>query len=390
MGRQLGNAPCRWKGRAVSLVFWSCVLLVAFTYAGYPLCMLLLARIAPRPVAARADAALPMVSVVMPVHDAEAGVAAKLRNLLALDYPDERIEVLVACDGCSDGTADAARGIGDPRVRVLEFAQRRGKASCLNDAVASALGDVLLMVDVRQRIEPGALRALVAHLADPAVGVVGGQLRFEDPDTGFAASVDAYWRYESAIRQAEAASGSVVGVSGALYAMRRTLFRPLPAETVLDDVLVPMRVAAQGARVTWQPAAVAWDRASDSVSGERVRKVRTLAGNLQLVQLAPWLLHPGRNPLWFRFVGHKLLRLAAPWALLAMGLAALVLARGHAFYLACATAAVAGVALVALVPRVPTLAAVPPVRMLVAFVHMNLFAAQALFAFARGRRLHLW
>src|SRR5690606_19705419 len=278
----------------------------------------------------------------------------------------------------------------DPRVRVLEFAQRRGKASCLNDAVASALGDVLLMVDVRQRIEPGVLRALVAHLGDRAVGVVGGQLRFEDPDTGFAASVDAYWRYESAIRQAEAASGSVVGVSGALYAMRRTLFRPLPAETVLDDVLVPMQVAAQGARVTWQPAAVAWDRASDSVSGERVRKVRTLAGNLQLVQLAPWLLHPGRNPLWFRFVGHKLLRLAAPWALLAMGMAALVLARGHAFYLACAIAAVAGGALVALVPRVPTLAAGPPVRMLVAFVHMNLFAAQALFAFARGRRLHLW
>lgn len=374
----------------MSLLFWGCVALVAFTYAGYPLCVLLQARLMPRAVADGIAEPVPMVSVVMPVHDGEAMVAAKLRNLLALDYPGDRLEILVACDGCRDGTAGVARGIGDPRVRVLEFAARRGKASCLNDAVAVARGEVLLMVDVRQRLEPGALQALVAHLGDPAVGAVGGQLRFEDPATGFAASVDAYWRYESAIRMAEARSGSVVGLSGALYAMRRTLYRPLPPSTVLDDVLVPMQVAATGARVTWQPAAVAWDRASPSPSRERLRKVRTLAGNLQLVQLAPWLLDPRRNPLWFRFVGHKLLRLLAPWALLAMGVSAALMARDSVFFLGCAAAALAALAVVALAPRVPAMAALAPVRMLVAFVHMNLFAAQAALAFARGRGLHLW
>ena len=118
--------------------------------------------------------------------------------------------------------------------------------------------------------------------------------------------------------------------------------------------------------------------------------MRTLAGNLQLVQLAPWLLHPGRNPLWFRFLGHKLLRLVAPWALLAMMVAAFALAHGHAFYLACAVAAVAGIAVVALAPRIPAIAALLPVRMLVAFVHMNVFSAQAALAFLRGRGLHLW
>ena len=374
----------------MSVLFWGCVVLVVFTYAGYPACMLLLARIRPRGVAAGELRTLPTVSVVLPVHNGEAMVARKLHNLLALDYPADRIEVLVACDGCSDATAAVAREIADARVRVLEFPQRRGKASCLNDAVAAAGGEVLLMVDVRQRVEAAALRALVRHLADPAMGAVGGQLRFEDPGTGFAASVDAYWRYESAIRLAEARSGSVVGLSGALYAMRRSLYRPLPADTVLDDVLVPMQVAATGARVGWQPDAVAWDRASGSPSHERIRKVRTLAGNLQLVQLAPWLLHPGRNPLWFRFLGHKLLRLVAPWALLAMMVAAFALAHGHAFYLACAVAAVAGIAVVALAPRIPAIAALLPVRMLVAFVHMNVFSAQAALAFLRGRGLHLW
>ena len=374
----------------MTVVFWLCAALVVFTYAGYPLWMWLLSRLAPRPVRPNPDAAPPAVTVVLPVHDGAPMVQAKLRNLLALDYPTDRLEIVVACDGCSDASAALARGIGDPRVRVLEFTGRRGKAACLNDAVDAATGDVLLMVDVRQRIEPGALRALVAHLSDPAVGAVGGQLRFEDPGTGFAASVDAYWRYESAIRLAEARSGSVVGVSGALYALRRDLFRPLPADTVLDDVLVPMQVAAMGARVTWQPDAVAWDHASGSASGERVRKVRTLAGNLQLVQLAPWLLDPRRNPLWFRFLGHKLLRLAAPWAIALLCVASAVLARDHVFYLACTMAALVGIALVASAPHLPALAALAPVRMLVAFVHMNLFAAQAAFAFARGRGLHLW
>lgn len=374
----------------MAALFWSCAALVAFTYAGYPLWAWLRARLAPRPVRPDPDAALPTVTVVLPVHDGAGLVGAKLRNLLALDYPPALLDIVVACDGCGDATAEIARGIGDPRVRVLEFATRRGKASCLNDAVHAATGDVLLMVDVRQRVEPGALRALVAHLSDPAVGAVGGQLRFEDPATGFAASVDAYWRYESAIRLAEARSGSVVGVSGALYALRRRLYRPLPPETVLDDVLVPMQVAATGARVSWQPDAVAWDRASGSAAGERVRKVRTLAGNLQLVQLAPWLLDPRRNPLWFRFLGHKLLRLVAPWAIALLCLASALLAPRHAFYLACTLAAAVGFAVVATAPRLPRLAALAPVRMLVAFVHMNLFAAQAAFAFARGRGLHLW
>lgn len=372
----------------MSIIFWSCAALVAFTYAGYPAWVRVLARFWPQPVP-RASVT-PTVTAILCVHDGEARVGAKLKNLLAMAYPTALLDVVVVCDGCTDRTADACRAVGSPRVRVLEFAQRRGKAACLNDAVAAATGDILLMVDVRQRIEVEALGALVECLADPVVGVVGGELGFENPDTGFAASVDAYWRYEKAIRQAESRSGSVVGVSGALYAVRRELFVPLPVGTVLDDVLVPMQVVRAHRRVVFEPGARAWDHASATAGDERVRKVRTLAGNLQLVQLAPWLVNPLQNPIWFRFLCHKLLRLVAPWAMLLMLLAACALASRHPFYLACLVVAGLVVLVVAAAPALPRLAAWWPVRMLVAFVHMNLYSAQATVAFARRRTLHLW
>ncbi|MGY0557198.1 MULTISPECIES: glycosyltransferase family 2 protein [unclassified Lysobacter] len=372
----------------MSIVFWGCAALITFTYVGYPAWVHVLAKLRPQPVAR--SPITPTVTAIVCVYDGEKRVRAKLENLLSLDYPSALLDVVVVCDGCTDRTADACRAMDARRVQVLEFSRRRGKAACLNDAVAAASGDILLMVDVRQRIELLALRALVACLADPMVGAVGGELRFEHPGTGFAASVDAYWRYEKAIRHAESQAGSVVGVSGALYAVRRELFVPLPEGTVLDDVLVPMQVVRQRRRVVFEPGARAWDHASDSVADERRRKVRTLAGNLQLVQLAPWLANPLQNPIWFRFSCHKLLRLVAPWALLLMLVAVAALASQHPFYRACLVAAALVAVVVAAAPAVPRLASMWPVRLLVAFVHMNLYSAQATVAFVRRRTLHLW
>ena len=371
-----------------SELFAISALALVHVFAGYPLWVAALARWRPRPVQRRAWT--PRVTAVLAVHDGAAHVRAKLEGLLALDYPPGLLDIVVACDGCRDDTAARARALGDPRIRVLEFAERRGKAACLNDAVAEARGEVLLMTDVRQRLEPDALRQLVANLGDAQVGAVGGQLRLFDAHTGFARGIDAYWRYETLIRASESRSGSVIGVSGALYAMRRALFRPLPAGTVLDDVLVPMQVAAAGLRVVYEPAAVAWDGSSQQPREEQRRKIRTLAGNYQLVQLAPWLLLPWRNPLWFRFVSHKLLRLLAPWLLLALALSATLLATRHALFAATALGLLAALAAVVAGRLLPTLGGRRPVRLLTAFCYLNLFAAQALLAFARNRRLHLW
>lgn len=370
------------------VVFWTAAVLLAYTYAGYPLLVLAQARIRPRPVLR--GGSLPTVTAVMTVYNGAADLAAKLDNLAALDYPSDRLDVVVVCDGCVDASAEVGRRHRGRPVTVIGNSERRGKAACLNEAVAAATGEVLLMVDVRQRLEPDALRRLVACLDDPSVGIAAGELRFEDPDTGFAASVDAYWRYEKAIRLAESASGSAIGVSGALYAVRRALFPVVPAGTVLDDVYVPMHVLRAGYRVVLEEGAVAWDRPSSSSAQERGRKLRTLAGNFQLVSLAPWLLVPGRNPAWLRFVSHKLLRLLSPWLLLLLAAASLALAGRHWFYLLAAAGLAAFVVLVVLAGAAPPLAKLLPVRIAAAFAHMNLFAAQALFTWLGNRRLHLW
>ncbi|WP_297921921.1 glycosyltransferase family 2 protein [Metallibacterium sp.] len=373
---------------AMEALFWVSVVLLVYTYAGYPALVWLLARLRPRRVDRRVQT--PSVSVVMAVRNGAGELAAKLANLDLLDYPRAQVQIIVACDGCTDGSADVARGAGDARVQVLEFAARRGKAACLNDAVAAATGDVLLMTDVRQQFEPPALRALVANLADPLVGAAGGELQFRDADTGFAKSVDAYWRYEKFIRNAESRSGSTIGVTGAIYIMRRSLFTAIPAGTVLDDVLIPMQVARAGWRVVFEPAAVAWDWPSQEPAAERRRKVRTLAGNYQLVQLAPWLLAPWRNPLWLRFASHKLLRLLAPWLLLLMALSATVLAGQALIYAASLALLLASIAMTVMGRLLPTIGRWLPIRLTVAFFYMNLFAAQALVTFIGRRRLHLW
>ncbi|HUH54640.1 MAG TPA: glycosyltransferase family 2 protein [Rhodanobacter sp.] len=373
---------------ALELAFWGSALLLVHVFAGYPVCMWLMASLAPQPV--RKRDITPTVTIVIAVHDGAGEVDAKLANLNALDYPPQLLDIVIVCDGCGDDTAERCRRFGDPRLRVLEFAERRGKAACLNDGIAIATGEVLLLTDIRQRLAPVALRELTANLGDESVGAVSGELQLEDAQTGFARGVDAYWRYEKLIRHAESRAGSTVGVSGALYAMRRDLFRPLPAGTVLDDVLVPMQVVAAGKRVVFEPLALAWDRPSQHPAQEQKRKIRTLAGNYQLIQLAPWLLSPTGNPLWFRFVSHKLLRLLAPWLLLLFASSSAALASRHVIYAAAVLLLAVGVALVVAGKLRPTLGKLAPIRLLGAFFYLNLFAAQALVAFVRNRRLHLW
>ena len=365
---------------------------VAWTYAGYPLAIALAAKLSPKPLARR-NAVLPTVSVVVVAHDAAAALAAKLANLLALDYPADRIEFIVASDGSRDDTAALLRAQPDPRIRPMIHPSQRGKSACLADAVWAARGDVVVFTDVRQRLEPDAVRALVAALSDPRVGAVSGELRFAERAAGgnaYAASVGAYWRYEKWLRRNESASGSCIGVTGAIYAARRALLPAIPAGLVLDDVYVPMAIALSGARIVFEPAAIAWDEPSADAAAESRRKRRTLAGNYQLVAQCPALLDPIRNPLWLRFVSHKLMRLAAPWLLVAAFVANFALVDAAPGWAALFAAQVAAYAVAAAAIVVPRVRAFAPARLAATFVEMNAYAALALFDWLGGRNLHLW
>jgi cellulose synthase/poly-beta-1,6-N-acetylglucosamine synthase-like glycosyltransferase len=295
--------------------FWSAVGLIAYTYAGYPLWLWLRRRWRPLPAAAAPIE--PSLSIVMVVRNEERTLRAKLDNLLSLDYPAEKAQIVVVSDGSTDATeAILHQYAQSPRVQAVLNQLARGKASGLQDAARAATGDIVVFTDARQKIEPAAVRALVANFADPQVGCVSGQLMLGDPDAGEKSQgMGLYWRIEKSVRELESASGSVVGATGALYAVRRELVPVVPPETLLDDVYIPMEVARQGKRVMFEPAARAWDVPDLGAEREFARKVRTLSGNYQLLQLQPWLLSSA-NPIRFEFISHKLLRLVVPFALL--------------------------------------------------------------------------
>ncbi|MGA3105430.1 MAG: glycosyltransferase family 2 protein [Terriglobales bacterium] len=307
-------------------IFWFAASFVGYSYLGYPVWLWLRSRWSPRPV--RRSSATPSVSAVMVVRNEEAIIARKLDNLLTLDYPQDKLDVVVVSDGSSDGTAAVLTEFaGNSRVKTLLKPASQGKAAGLNDAIRLATGDVLLFTDARQQIDSGALRLLIENFADIEVGAASGELMLGDPTTGETGKgMGLYWRVEKKIRELESASGSVAGATGAIYCARRSLLAasPLPAGTILDDVLLPMQVARQGSRVIFDARARAWDSPDLGDGREFSRKVRTLTGNYQLLQIAPWLLR-AENPIRFEFMSHKLSRLAVPFALLALLIASVAL-----------------------------------------------------------------
>ena len=298
------------------------IAVIVYTYLGYPVLVTALARLAPRRVRAASDYE-PTVSICMAVYNGEKFIAAKLASLMALDYPKEKIEILVCSDGSTDKTARIVRELSrdDPRIRLVFTAARAGKPSALNLLTRAARNDVLVMCDVRQPLAPDALRGLLPALSDPAVGCVSGNLMLAG-DTG----ASAYWTYEKLIRFSEARLGSLVGVSGSLYAARRAEMPTLPPDVLLDDMFVPLSIARAGnKRIVFSEEARIFDEACED-DREFQRKVRTLAGNYQLVRMMPWLLVPRRNPVWLQMMSHKLLRLACPWALVTLFIASFALA----------------------------------------------------------------
>jgi biofilm PGA synthesis N-glycosyltransferase PgaC len=366
-----------WLGATV--VYWSSLGLLAYTYMGYPAVIYALSRWRPRK--AHRGTLEPRVSLVLAAHNEAQHIARKLENLLELDYPADLLEIIVVSDGSNDATDAIVSQFANRGVLLERLDQPLGKPSALNRGVERASGEIVVFCDARQQVDTGAIRALVAPFADARVGAVSGELHLpRDKGPGL------YWAYEKLIRFAESQVDSVVGATGALYAIRRHLFRPLPADCLLDDVFTPMQISLQGYRVLFEPEAKVFDEEA-SQTGEFARKARTLAGNYQLIQQLPILLDPRKNRLWPQLVSHKLLRLACPFALGGLLASNIVLvstaAPGWPFY--CTTllaqlAAYGSAARGALAgERAGRLA-----RTSYTFVNLNLAAIEGLRRFARG------
>ena len=295
-----------------AIFFWLAFAAMGYVCVGYPVLARLRAAINPR--SRRRALIEPRVSVIIAAHNEAERIDGRLRNLLSLDYPADRIEIIVGSDGSTDDTVARARPFQSAGVNIRAFRSRRGKPAMLNALVPLASGEIIVFADARQRFDPLAIRALVSNFADPAVGAVSGELIMtagnETERSGQGAAM--YWNYEKLIRSTESRGGSTVGATGAIYAIRRSLFEPLPEDTILDDVLIPIRIARQGYRVVFEPGAKAFDVAPPSASAELARKARTIGGTFQLFARERWLLNPRSNPLWFETVSHKALRLALP------------------------------------------------------------------------------
>lgn len=325
---------------AMETVFWVSALVIGYVFAGYPLLLAICARVAGRPPRKRPiddRQPWPAISIIVAARNEAARLPARVSNLLSLNYDGSR-EIIVVSDGSTDGTVEALRPVAG-RIRLIEL-PAGGKPLALNAGAAAAAGDILVFADARQWFEPDALRELVANFADDEVGGVTGELVLDcEAAPGASTStigdgVGAYWKYEKWLRRHEGLVWSTLGATGAIYALRRSLWRPLPAETLLDDVLAPMRAVLAGYRVVFEERARACDTAASDAAAEARRKRRTLAGNYQILALEPRLLAPFVNPVWLQYASHKLGRLLVPWALVAVFVASAFLVTEHWIYTA--------------------------------------------------------
>ena len=308
--------------QAAELVFWAAIGILAYTWVVYPALIVVWgSRRWPKPEPAHDPAELPTVSLLVAAYNEADWIEAKLRNFYELDYPSDRLELLIGSDASDDGTDDRVRALAEGRVRLIRMPCRVGKPSVLNRLAAEARGDILVLSDANTRFDRHAVRHLVAPFADPRVAVVSGRLELREAGSG----ESRYWRYETAIKRAEGRLGVLVGAVGGIYAVRRSCFEPLPPHTLVDDFVVAMRNLDRGYEVRFAEAAVAYEESCPTLAAEMVRKVRIAARNSQALGWFWRLLLPWKGKRALVFWSHKVLRWLTPFLLLAMFVASVAL-----------------------------------------------------------------
>ena len=304
-------------------IFWLGLLVPVYAYFGYPIALVLLRRFLHRPV--RKAPHTPFISILIPAYNESAMIAQKLENCLSLDYPEDRYEIVVACDGPSDGTTQIAQRYEDGRrVRVLDYKVNRGKIPVLNDGVRELRGEIIVFSDAAALLYRDSVRLLLANFADPEVGAVSGKyvvVKADEVDIG--KSEDVYWKYETFLKVQESELSSSLGAHGHLHAIRKDLYPFPPPGTINDDYIIPVSVLAKGYRAVYEPKAIVYEEAREMTGFGR--RVRIMAGNLQQLREIKGVIRPFLPLPLFFFLSHKVSRLLVPFAMVAALMANLFL-----------------------------------------------------------------
>jgi len=372
--------------------FGLCAAVVAFAYVGYPVLVWLLSRCFGRDPAPPAveSADLPAVSLLIAAHNEEEGIEERVRNALALRYPPDKLEIVIASDGSTDATDEIVRRYADRGVRLFAFPVNRGKAAVLNDSIQRLRGEIVVLSDANTRMNPDAVRQLAAWFADPAVGVVCGKLILNDPATGRNAD-GLYWKYETFLKECESRLGALLGCNGANYAIRRSVFPTVPAGTIIDDFVIPLQARRQtGCRVQFDAEAVAWEDTPPDLSCEFRRRSRIGAGGFQTIARLWPLLSPAHGWISLTLLGHKVFRWFTPFCLIGLLVLNVVLLRvpGFEYLLAGQAAFYATAAAAAFLPARPR--ALRPLRLTTMFATMNLALLVGFFRWATGVQRGTW
>jgi glycosyltransferase involved in cell wall biosynthesis len=373
------------------VLFWSAIATLLSTYLLFPLVVLLRALLRSRP--HLSDDITPPLTMIIAAHNEATSIRAKLENILSLEYPADRLEVVIASDGSDDRTEEIVRSFEDRGVRLLPL-PRQGKAAALNAAAAVAVGDILVFSDANSIYASDALRALVRPLADPLVGGVAGDQRYvADGDAGAAAAGEQrYWDFDRVLKTAESRAGNVISATGAIYAVRRSLFRPVP-DGVTDDFFTSTGVVAQGYRLVFAPDAVAFEPVAGTAELEFGRKVRVITRGLRGVLLRRELLHPRSYGFYsVQLLGHKLLRRLMVFPLAVAAATSLLLWRHGRIYrvVTVLQGGVYGLAAAGILLARRPLGRRKALVLPAFFCFVNVAALKATWNVVRGRRIDRW
>jgi cellulose synthase/poly-beta-1,6-N-acetylglucosamine synthase-like glycosyltransferase len=337
--------------------FFLCATIVGFAYVGYPILIWTLARIFGRNSTAPSveSADLPSVSLLIVAHNEESDIDTRVRNALSLHYPPDKLEIVIASDGSTDATNEIVERYAEHGVQLVAYPTNRGKAAVLNESIPHLRGEVVILSDANTQMDPNAIRALATWFADPGVGVVCGKLVLIDSRSG--RNVDGlYWKYETFLKKSESRLGALLGCNGANYAFRKSLFAGIPADTAIDDFVLPLEIRRRsGCRIQYDAQALAFEETPPDISSEFRRRSRIGAGGFQSIGRLWPLLSPRHGWICLTFFAHKLLRWLSPFCLVGMLVLNVMLLTipGFAYLLGVQAAFYATAAIAPYLPRKP-------------------------------------